>query len=73
MLCEHLLPIWLVYMMERKSSKINHYDIFEVIDRFWIEKIRQCPLLDEWISTKSELTPFDKELSEKTRVELDIK
>lgn len=59
--------------MDKKSNKVNHYDIFEVIDRFSIEKIRQCSILEHWISAQSELTSFEKELSEKARAELEIK
>jgi hypothetical protein len=59
--------------VEKKAGKVNHYDIFEVIDRFGIEKTRHCSTLDNWMSARSELTAFEQELIEKARTELDIK
>ena len=59
--------------MDKRSINVNHYDIFEVIDRFSIEKVRQCAILGDWMAAQSELTSFEKELSEKARTELEIK
>jgi hypothetical protein len=71
-----LFPLmdWLSFpIMDKKAGKVNHYDIFEVIDRFGIEKIRQCSILEDWMMAQSELTSFEKELSEKARAELEVK
>ncbi|MEZ0541291.1 hypothetical protein [Fibrella arboris] len=59
--------------MDKKSIRVNHYDIFEVIDRFAIEKIRHCSILDEWMSATDKLSSFEAELCEKARTELELK
>jgi hypothetical protein len=37
-------------MAKKNANKINHYDGFEVIDRFQIQRNLSCTRLDEWIA-----------------------
>ncbi len=55
------------------SEKPNHYDVFEVIDTFKIEKIKNCTVLKEWISANGNLNAFENELIIQAREELDLK
>ena len=54
-------------------EKINHYDVFEVIDSFNIEKIKNCQILQNWVNAQVELTPFESQLIEDARQSLDLK
>ena len=54
-------------------EKINYYDVFEVIDSFNIEKIKNCQILQNWVNTQVELTPFESQLIEDARQSLDLK
>jgi hypothetical protein len=58
----------------QEEAKINHYDVNEVIDRFDIDKIFDCELLNYWID-KSEgvLKPFQQEMLEEARQHLLLK
>ena len=57
--------------MEKK--KLNHYDIFEVIDTFNIEKNRECNVLNNWITSSGNLTANELENLEQARQELEVK
>jgi hypothetical protein len=53
------------------KTKLNHYDGFEVIDRFQINKNISFETLHQWLAIKEhELTSFESELLEKVRQEL---
>ena len=54
-------------------KKVNHYDIFEVIDTFKIEKIRDCAILKDWLSVSGTLTPFEEQLIGQARTNLELK
>ena len=55
------------------SKKLNHYDVFEVIDTFNIKKNRNCSVLKEWLSAKGTFTPFEAQLVEEVRQQLELK
>jgi len=57
--------------MEKK--KLNHYDVFEVIDTFGIEKNRDCAILKSWMSVQGSFTPFEAQLMEQAREKLELK
>jgi hypothetical protein len=44
------------------KEKLNHYDHFEVLERFNIEKNEFCTSLDEWLDTTGILTATEQEL-----------
>jgi hypothetical protein len=44
------------------KEKLNHYDHFEVLERFNIEKNEFCRSLDEWLDTTGILTATEQEL-----------
>jgi hypothetical protein len=57
-----------------EEAKINHYDVNEVIDRFDIDKIFDCKLLNHWIDTaEGLLKPFQQEMLEEARQHLLLK
>jgi hypothetical protein len=52
-------------------EKVNHYDVNEVIDRFDIDKIFDCKILNNWIdSAEGNLKPFQIEMLEEARLHL---
>lgn len=58
--------------MEKK--KLNHYDVFEVIDRFEINKVPTTSVLNDWIGIKSGvLKPAYMEVLEEARQQLELK
>ena len=57
--------------MERK---LNHYDVYEVIDTFNIEKNRNCEVLKNWLNiSNTELSSFESEMIEQARQRLELK
>ena len=55
------------------EKRLNHYDVFEVIDTFDVKKNRNCKVLDNWLNVSSELTPFESEFIEQARQRLELK
>ena len=56
------------------EEKLNHYLKSEVIDRFEINKIFDCPLLNDWISIiPNELKPSHQDVLEEARIDLSYK
>ncbi len=56
------------------EEKLNHYSKSEVIDRFEINKIFDCPLLNDWTSTTyAELKPSHQDVLEEARIDLSYK
>jgi hypothetical protein len=56
------------------EEKINHYDVNEVIDRFDIDKVFDCNILNNWIETaEGILKPFQEEMLEEARQHLILK
>jgi hypothetical protein len=53
-------------------EKSNHYDGFEVIERFNINKNQTCDSLKEWIDAESTLSDFELELLIQVREELNL-
>ena len=53
--------------------KLNHYDIFEVIDTFDIDKIFGCQTLKNWLGAIGKLNSFEEEILSKVRSNLEIK
>ncbi len=41
------------------EKKLNHYDVFEVIDTFDIDKNLNCETLTMWLDAQGTLTPFE--------------
>ncbi len=57
-----------------ENKKLNHYDVFEVIDTFEIDKNQNCQILINWLDTPQEkLNPLETELLELARLKLEIK
>ena len=54
-------------------KKLNHYDVFEVIDTFNIKKNRNCSVLKSWLLAKGVFTPFEAQLVEEARQQLELK
>ena len=54
-------------------KKVNHYDIFEVIDTFDIEKKQDCQTLTNWLDVKGEFTAFESQIMDSVRQRLEIK
>jgi hypothetical protein len=50
----------------------THYDGFEVIERFNINKNQTCDSLKEWIDAESTLSDFELELLIQVREELNL-
>jgi hypothetical protein len=55
------------------TKKVNHYDIFEVIDTFDIEKKQECETLTNWLDVKGEFTAFESQIMDSVRQRLEIK
>ena len=55
------------------SGKLNHYDIFEVIDTFAIKKNRNCEILKNWMNVSGTFNAFEAQLMEEVRLELELK
>ncbi len=56
------------------EKKLNHYDVFEVIDTFEIDKIVNCQILKKWLDiSQDKLSPLETELMELVRAKLEIK
>jgi hypothetical protein len=54
-------------------EKLNHYDVYEVIDTFNIEKNRDCIILKNWVATLGSYTAFEAQLAEEARQNLELK
>ena len=54
-------------------EKLNHYDVFEVIDTFNIEKVQHCDTLKNWLNISGELNDFETKLIEEARQSLELK
>lgn len=54
-------------------AKLNHYSIFEVIDTFDIKKNRNCEVLKNWMNVSGTFTPFEAQLMEEVRLQLELK
>ena len=54
-------------------EKLNHYDVFEVIDTFNIEKVQHCDTLKNWLNTSGQLDDFESKLIEEARQNLELK
>ena len=54
-------------------EKLNHYDVFEVIDTFNIEKVQHCDTLKNWLNISGELDDFETKLIEEARQSLELK
>lgn len=57
--------------MEKK--KLNHYDVYEVIDTFNIEKNKSCDLLHAWLNVSGTLISSEAEIIEQARKRLELK
>ncbi len=53
-------------------EKLNHYDGFEVIERFNINKNRTCEQLKDWLNVNGNFSAFELELIQKIQKELDL-
>jgi hypothetical protein len=58
-------------IMEKK--KLNHYNVFEVIDTFDIRKNRDCQILKDWLQVDGAFTDFESQLMETARQRLELK
>ena len=56
-----------------EKIKLNHYDVYEVIDTFNIEKNRNCEVLKNWLNSVDELTLIESEILEQARQRLEMK
>ncbi len=54
-------------------AKLNHYDVFEVIDTFNIEKNKSCTQLQNWVTAKGIFTAPEAQFIEQARLKLDLK
>ena len=56
------------------EEKVNHYDVNEVIDRFDIDKVFDCKILNNWLEkAEGMLKPFQQEMLEEARQHLIMK
>jgi hypothetical protein len=55
------------------TKKLNHYDVYEVIDTFDIDKNLGCQILKNWLEAEAYLNSFEEELLEKVRLNLELK
>lgn len=55
------------------STKLNHYNIFEVIDSFDIKKNRNCDILKNWVSANGTLNEIEQRIIEQARYRLELK
>ncbi len=53
-------------------ERLNHYDGFEVIERFNINKNQTCENLNEWLKVEGEFNGFELELLNKIQKELNL-
>ena len=54
-----------------EKEKINHYDVNEVIDRFDIDKIFDCNILNNWLNNLNDaIKPSHAEILEEARQQL---
>jgi hypothetical protein len=53
-------------------EKLNHYDGFEVIERFNINKNQTCETLEDWLNASGHFSAFELELIQKIQKELDL-
>ena len=56
-----------------QKKKLNHYDVFEVIDTFDIKKNRNCIILNDWLNAHSTLTEIESTVLEQSRQRLEVK
>jgi hypothetical protein len=52
-------------------EKLNHYDHFEVLERFNIKKNLHCTTLQDWMNVSGTLTNTEEEVMEYVRLELE--
>jgi hypothetical protein len=57
-------------MAKRISNKLNHYDGFEVIERFEIRKNLICEMLQDWMNANGELTEVEMTMLNSARTHL---
>ncbi|MBB3842250.1 hypothetical protein FHS57_006281 [Runella defluvii] len=55
------------------EKRLNHYDIFEVIDTFDIKKNRKCEILANWVSATGTLNATELSIIEQARQRLELK
>ena len=56
------------------DERVNHYDVNEVIDRFDIDKVFDCEILNNWLEHAEDvLKPFQQEMLEEARGHLILK
>ena len=56
-----------------EKRKLNHYDVFEVIDTFDIEKNRHCVILNDWVNASLELNQMELSIIEQAREQIESK
>jgi hypothetical protein len=61
----------IIFDMEN-IEKLNHYDGFEVIERFNINKNQTCETLEDWLNASGHFSAFELELIQKIQKELDL-
>lgn len=54
-------------------KRLNHYDVFEVIDTFNIEKNLGCQVLNDWMTVGGSLSTTENELVTQAREKLELK
>ena len=54
-------------------KRLNHYDVFEVIDTFNIEKNLGCKVLNDWMTVEGILSTTENELVTQAREKLELK
>ncbi len=60
--------------LSQEEEKVNPYDVNEVIDRFDIDKVYDCKILNHWIdNAEGVLKPFQQEMLEEARTHLVVK
>jgi hypothetical protein len=59
-------------MAKSKVNKLNHYDGFEVIDRFQIKRNLTCEHLELWMQATGVLNPTEKSILDNIRNEIKI-
>lgn len=58
----------------KDEERVNHYDVNEVIDRFDIDKVFDCKILNNWLEkAEGVLKPFQQEMLEEARQHLLLK
>jgi flavodoxin len=51
-------------------GKLNHYDGFEVIERFNIDKNQSCANLADWLDAQTDFSDFEQDLLQQIQTEL---